>query len=562
MSGGNNNASTPVDDDPNSCIPGPLRDFVFDLYQSTRHSCNADEQSVLYKETFRDLSSKYFASSAWPSATSSISSECDNDPLFLAFYREMTLRHLHSTTRPAVRDRIDGWHVYRTLFDLLLSEAPDAENASSKSNVYIIPEWAFDIVHEFVYQFQGFCQYRTKVVLNATNKASSTANNPSTEILETLLNNRDAWAVETVLFYLHRFLGFATLDVSSTDDNRTSQSLMAYKYLGLFSAVALSRLECLLGDYHQSLVALTPIYHTTSNTSIVNEVFQARLSLAYHAGVSYFMLRRYKDATTILSDICVILQRGFKTGQLRKLSGYDQFMKLQERMIALLAIVTHICPYAKVDDALVRLIREKHSSQLVKIESGEEGYEDLFIFACPKFVSPAVPDYNITSSSSESNNDETSTSKLHSSTGQDAYNLQIKQFMTQMSQQRTLRKLRSYLKLYTSIPIDKLASFNDTPIKEFVSYLLCYKHKMNQLEHNKDGQDPMDGVVTTAMDLHYFIQDDIIHISDCKDGSISSNFVEDKDGYQGLVKFEHFYLQQVMANEEIRKEIDALDINF
>ena len=51
-------ATAPVEDDPNSCIPGPLRDFVFDLYQSTRHSCNVDEQSVLYKETFRDLSSK------------------------------------------------------------------------------------------------------------------------------------------------------------------------------------------------------------------------------------------------------------------------------------------------------------------------------------------------------------------------------------------------------------------------------------------------------------------------------------------------------------------------
>lgn len=555
MSGAGNNNTTPIEDDPNSCIPGPLRDFVFDLYQCTRTACNADEQAVLYKETFRDLSSKYFASSAWP-ATSSISSECGSDPLFLAFYREMTIRHLHSTTRPTVRDRIDGWHVYRTLFDLLLSEAPDAEGTTKKGSVFIISGWVFDILHEFVYQFQGFCQYRTKVVLNAANKASSstTGSNPSAEILETLSSNRDAWAVETVLFYLHRFLSYATLDVLSADDKRPS--LLAYKNLGLFSAVALSRLECLLGDYHQSLVALTPIYETTSNGAIVNEVFQAKLSLAYHAGVSYFMLRRYKDATTILSGICVILQRGFKTGQLRKLSGNEQFMKLQERMIALLAIVTHICPYAKVDDALVRLIRDKHSSQLAKIESGEEGYEDLFIFACPKFVSPAVPNYNITSD----NTDETAV--LHSSTGQDAYNLQIKQFMTQMSQQRTLRKLRSYLKLYTSIPIDKLASFNDTSIKEFESYLLCYKHKMNQLEHNKDGQDPMDGAVTCAMDLHYFIQDDLIHISDCKDGSVGSNFDEDKDGFRGLIKFEHFYLQQVIANEEIRKEVDALDITF
>ena len=58
MSGAGNNNTTPIEDDPNSCIPGPLRDFVFDLYQCTRNASNADEQAVLYKETFRDLSSK------------------------------------------------------------------------------------------------------------------------------------------------------------------------------------------------------------------------------------------------------------------------------------------------------------------------------------------------------------------------------------------------------------------------------------------------------------------------------------------------------------------------
>jgi translation initiation factor 3 subunit L len=62
-------------------------------------------------------------------------------------------------------------------------------------------------------------------------------------------------------------------------------------------------------------------------------------------------------------------------------------------MIALLAILSHVCPKSVVDDAIATVIREKHSNNLSKIELGEEGYEDLFVFACPKFVNPAVPDY-------------------------------------------------------------------------------------------------------------------------------------------------------------------------
>jgi len=554
MSGGGN---ATAGDDPNSCIPGPLKDFVFDLYQSTRHAYDADEQSVLYSGTFRDLTAKYFASSAWPSPAS-ISSECGDDPLFLAFYSELTIRHLHSTTRPQVRDLIEGWHVYCTLFDLLLSEAPETSATGSASTtngkVFITPEWAFDIVHEFVYQFQGFCQFRTKTALHAHNKSSAGGNNQSTEALVVLSSNRDAWAVETVLFYLHRFLSYIPLDKAAAKDN------LAYKYLGIFSSVAVSRLECLLGDYHQSLVSLAPLYEDTANMSVVNEVFKARLSLAYHAGVSYFMLRRYKDTINILSDMCLTLQRGFKSGQLTKLGGYDQFKKLQERMIAILAIVTHICPYAKVDDALTRAIRDKHGSQLSKIELGENGYEDLFILGAPKFISPALPDYTIKTDDEPGSNTLTS----HSS-GLDAYNLQIKQFMTQMSQQRALRKLRSYLKLYTSIPIDKLAAFNDTPSEEFISSLLCYKHKMNQLERNdKERQHPiLEGTLKSAMDIHYYINENVIHISESNssDGA-GGKIVHDKDGYQGLLRFEHFYMQQIVTNEEIRKDIDALDINF
>ena len=100
-----------------------------------------------------------------------------------------------------------------------------------------------------------------------------------------------------------------------------------YRYLAYFASVTLSRLECLLGDYRASIAALDVIYDAgaeavavgedmKSPEELVNGVFPARLSLTYHAGVSFLMLRRYKDAARMLGGICLFMQRGFKVSVL------------------------------------------------------------------------------------------------------------------------------------------------------------------------------------------------------------------------------------------------------
>lgn len=67
--------------------------------------------------------------------------------------------------RPNVTDRIEGWHAYRKLFDLILAEAPEEGAEKKREELYLIPEWCFDILHEFLYQFQGFCQFRVSSLL-------------------------------------------------------------------------------------------------------------------------------------------------------------------------------------------------------------------------------------------------------------------------------------------------------------------------------------------------------------------------------------------------------------
>jgi translation initiation factor 3 subunit L len=221
---------------------------------------------------------------------------------------------------------MEGWDVYREFFDeLLLDAETDSVNASGgQPKLFLLPEWAFDILHEFVYQFQGFCQFRTTLYASANKhnllpgsvgEASSKAPHHVVENVALLQDARDVWSVETVLQYLHRLVAIGT---------SPNCTVPAYQYFGIFASVALSRLECLVTDYTGCLQVLAPVLENSTTmvtkhdqepksfTEVVHGVFAARISLTYHAGISFFMLRRYKDAVTMVGELCSYMQRGFK----------------------------------------------------------------------------------------------------------------------------------------------------------------------------------------------------------------------------------------------------------
>jgi translation initiation factor 3 subunit L len=89
----------------------------------------------------------------------------------------------------------------------------------------------------------------------------------------------------------------------------------------------------------------------------------------------------------------------------------------------------------------------------------------MFHYACPKFLSPVPPNF-------EGPNDQYL---------MDPYNQQLKVFIDEVQQQLLISYIRSFLKLYTTLPISKLASFiNKTP-NELKAILLCFKVKKFQL---------------------------------------------------------------------------------
>lgn len=67
----------------------------------------------------------------------------------------------------------------------------------------------------------------------------------------------------------------------------------------------------------------------------------------------------------------------------------------------------------------------------------------MFHYACPKFLSPVPPNFE----------------GVTDQYLMEPYNQQLKVFMDEVQQQLLISDIRSFLKLYTTLPIAKLASF-------------------------------------------------------------------------------------------------------
>ena len=154
---------------------------------------------------------------------------------------------------------------------------------------------------------------------------------------------------------------------------------------------------------------------------------------------------------------------------------------------------------------------------------------------------------------------------LDVATGQDAYRLQVRQFTSEMDVQSTLRKLRSYTRLYTSIDVAKLAAFNDVKAEDLGPLLLTYKHKTRQMQCTTPGggdttaeADPAapDATSTTttpgpaggvmgdaALDVHFYVNDAMVHVEEA----------------ERQRRFESYFVGQMEQNAEILRDAEDID---
>lgn len=144
-------------------------------------------------------------------------------------------------------------------------------------------------------------------------------------------------------------------------------------------------------------------------------------------------------------------------------------------MYALLTICIALTP-TRLDDSIHSVLREKYGEQLSKLtKGGEKGeldekiLEELYLFACPKFINPIPPDWD--------QPDIVSDPTQH----------HLSVFKQLVKSEGVVGTLRSYLKLYKSIEIGKLAGFLDVEKDALRELLLVFKLKGKQVRWDDAG---------------------------------------------------------------------------
>ena len=188
--------------------------------------------------------------------------KCCLDPLLLlqAYSQSETLSLLDYGTN------------YCNLFNYILS-------SESPVKLVLPDQWQWEIIDEFIYQFQAFSQFRSKLSKKTDDEIDNLKRNPK------------VWNVHSVLNVLHSLVDKSNInkqlevynaqgnpDAVAGDFGRHS----LYKMLGYFSLVGLLRLHSLLGDYYQAIKVLENI--ELNKKSLYSRVPGCQITTYYYVG--------------------------------------------------------------------------------------------------------------------------------------------------------------------------------------------------------------------------------------------------------------------------------------
>lgn len=506
--------SDPTASSGNDGVPDVVKTFVAFLY---RHICenNVYEIHQMYESSFHKLSERLFRESPWPTAEA-IAPVVEQDHVFCLLYRELYFRHVFARLQPTLEQRCESWDNYCNLFQVVLH---------GQLNMQLPNAWLWDMVDEFIYQFQSFCQFRARL------------KSRTEEEIAGLKQCGNVWNVYGVLNYLHALVHksgiLATLDDDDADGGAANVFLATEGYdmtggggsnvlqvLGYFSIVGLLRVHCLLGDYHTAIAKLAPI--DIGRPGVFQRIIGCHITTLYYHGFASLMMRRYVDATRSFNSILLTIS---KTKQFHEQSPQtDQIAKKNEQIFALLACCLALCPNGRmVEESVSNQIRERLSDKVQRMQRGDESvFDEMFSFACPKFVTPAAPP---------------SFDEPLVNYNQDAYRLQLQLFLSDVRAQMALPGLRSALSLYSAISLPRLSAFLDVSETSLRTALMTLRHKNTVVE--------VDGTVMPNAELDFFIDDDMVQVVQRKTTR----------------RFGDYFIRHILKFDEIAAELENVQLD-
>ena len=82
-------------------------------------------------------------------------------------------------------------------------------------------------------------------------------------------------------------------------------------------------------------------------------------------------------------------------------------------------------------------------------------------------------------------------------------------------------------------------------VEEFEPWLSCFKHKMRQLERSLRVEGDHQEKMGTAMDIHYFVSGNVVHVNEA----------------EKTRRFENFFMKQIANNDDILRQVERLKID-
>jgi translation initiation factor 3 subunit L len=303
--------------------------------------------------------------------------------------------------------------------------------ASPKPDLALNTQWIYDLMLEFIYQYQGFCQYRSQL------------QSRSTDDLKLLASNSTAWTYPAIWKILTGLIRKSGIMNKSRPQIKPDSSVVLQ--FGLFASIEQARLECLCGDHLASLRAASYV-DPFEHSELFEVVPFGQVNLYYHMGISHLLLRHFTDAIDTFSHVALYISRILKPGMSNLRSTMITTLnKTLDKILALVTIAAALNPGRRIDEQVRELIHGKFKDKAHKLVEGDtKAFLDLFESASPKFIVMGVPDY----------------SNPPTNLNQENFSRQVQTFMREVGQNVSILKLRSYLRLYAAIEVSKLARFN------------------------------------------------------------------------------------------------------
>uniref|UniRef100_A0A1I7ZQG7 Eukaryotic translation initiation factor 3 subunit L n=1 Tax=Steinernema glaseri TaxID=37863 RepID=A0A1I7ZQG7_9BILA len=484
---------------------------------------NVPQIQGLYEHGWPDLTERFFNDKMWPDENAVENIVGADNKLFIILYKELYYRDMYGrmSRGPTLAIRYESYMNYQDLFAEILS------NAETPIQLRLPNIWLWDIIDEFVYQFQAFCLY----------KANPTKRSPEdVDDLVEIENNQNAWNIYPVLNILYSLLSKSQINeqLRAIREGKNPDDVAddfgrneLYFKLGYFSLIGLLRTHVLLGDYHQALQTVENLEFDPKG--LYNTVPSCFVTLHYFVGFSHMMMRNYGEATKIFINCLLYIQRTKSLQQQqqpnKKNYQYDVIGKTNDQLFHLLSICLALQPQ-RIDEAIQSQLYEKTGDRMLRMTNGDiDEFKNAFQTGCPKFLSPTTVAFDGPNVSKE------------------PLTRQCNAFLEGIESQISLPILRGYLQLYTSLSTEKLAGFMDvapTDYDTFIGKLLTFKMIVNELgKETNDGGDVDD----STTDLDFYVDKNMIVIADTKVGR----------------RVGEYFIKHVQKMQEVAEKLKAID---